>query len=318
MGKRILEIGGILIILLSLLIFLSLYTYSPLDPSLNSSGISPEFPIQNRVGAVGGYVSDFLLQAIGYSSFLLPLIGILIGARFILHLKISNFLFRLIGFIFILLTISTMIRIIRPDLRYENLLGGGVFGEKAGAFLLAKFGIQGGLLICAALILISSLLMLQLFLIEMVKRAWLALTGRFNDLSSAMGSKYRKKVQEHEREQLRREMLEKHRAHREATPTSIPVESSSSEPSESELPARNAPPITKGGIGPRRAIQEELPFPELRKISGFKLPPLTLLDNPPKGNAIDEKEIQAKARLIESKFAEFGIEALSVPCIPVL
>ncbi|HEX3893205.1 MAG TPA: DNA translocase FtsK [Terracidiphilus sp.] len=65
---------GLVLALLSILLFLSLATYHPTDPSLNTATdlLLPR-AVQNWIGLLGASLSDMMLQALGISAFLLPL-----------------------------------------------------------------------------------------------------------------------------------------------------------------------------------------------------------------------------------------------------
>jgi S-DNA-T family DNA segregation ATPase FtsK/SpoIIIE len=62
---------GIVLLLVSLLLFLALATYHATDPSLNTA-TGTAMP-HNWIGLFGAYLSDLLLQALGITAFLLPL-----------------------------------------------------------------------------------------------------------------------------------------------------------------------------------------------------------------------------------------------------
>ena len=62
---------GMVLALVSLLLFLSLATYHASDPSLNTA-TGPAAP-HNWIGLFGAYISDLLLQSLGLTAFLLPL-----------------------------------------------------------------------------------------------------------------------------------------------------------------------------------------------------------------------------------------------------
>ncbi|MGB6870380.1 MAG: DNA translocase FtsK [Acidobacteriaceae bacterium] len=72
--RRLNELVGLLVLASAVLLFLSLASYHPTDPSFNTDGSGP---IRNWIGPAGAYTSDLLLQIEGISAFLLPL---LIGA----------------------------------------------------------------------------------------------------------------------------------------------------------------------------------------------------------------------------------------------
>ena len=67
--RRIAELVGILLIAISLLLFISLISYSPDDPNF----IFPENQqIENILGFRGSYIADIFFQSIGLVSFLIP------------------------------------------------------------------------------------------------------------------------------------------------------------------------------------------------------------------------------------------------------
>ena len=73
-NRRLNELVGLLVLACAVLLFLSLVSYRPTDPSLNTVGSGP---VRNWIGPAGAYLSDFFLQLEGLSTFLLP---ILLGA----------------------------------------------------------------------------------------------------------------------------------------------------------------------------------------------------------------------------------------------
>ena len=67
--NRLIEILGIFIILLGILLFISLISYSPEDPNF----IFPEnTEIKNILGFQGSFTSDLFFQSIGLISYLVP------------------------------------------------------------------------------------------------------------------------------------------------------------------------------------------------------------------------------------------------------
>jgi len=65
---------GLVVLLVSLLLFLALATYHASDPSLNTAA-DQTLPrvIHNWVGVFGSYLSDVLLQSLGLAAFLIPI-----------------------------------------------------------------------------------------------------------------------------------------------------------------------------------------------------------------------------------------------------
>jgi DNA segregation ATPase FtsK/SpoIIIE, S-DNA-T family len=65
---------GLLLLLVSLLLLLSLVTYHAADPSLNTSAdMALPHAARNWIGLFGAYLSDLLLQSLGITAFLLPI-----------------------------------------------------------------------------------------------------------------------------------------------------------------------------------------------------------------------------------------------------
>jgi S-DNA-T family DNA segregation ATPase FtsK/SpoIIIE len=65
---------GMVLTLVSVLLFLALATYHPTDPSFDTaSGANPAHAVQNWIGVFGASLSDFLFQAFGITVFLIPI-----------------------------------------------------------------------------------------------------------------------------------------------------------------------------------------------------------------------------------------------------
>ena len=68
--NRLMEILGIIILILGILLFTSLISYSPEDPNF----IFPEnTEIKNILGFQGSYISDLFFQSIGLIAYLIPI-----------------------------------------------------------------------------------------------------------------------------------------------------------------------------------------------------------------------------------------------------
>ena len=67
-NKRLNELIGLLTLTAAILLFLSLVSYRPTDPSFNTVGGfgSAGRPAHNWIGLIGAWVSDLLLQDHGF------------------------------------------------------------------------------------------------------------------------------------------------------------------------------------------------------------------------------------------------------------
>ena len=82
--KRITEFFGLIIIILSLLIFISLISYSPNDSNFI---ISYTNNFQNLLGFRGSVVSDFLFQSIGLMAYFIPFTLLFSGTNVLIYKK---------------------------------------------------------------------------------------------------------------------------------------------------------------------------------------------------------------------------------------
>jgi len=65
---------GVLLLLVSLLVLLSLATWHASDPSLNTATEATlPHAVHNWVGLFGAWMSDLLLQSLGLTAFFIPL-----------------------------------------------------------------------------------------------------------------------------------------------------------------------------------------------------------------------------------------------------
>ena len=89
LSKRIIEIIGLLIVLLSIFLLLSLYTYTPEDPNFI---FSENTKIHNLFGFYGSIISDLFLQSFGIISFLFCATVFFTGILIIRYKKLENIL----------------------------------------------------------------------------------------------------------------------------------------------------------------------------------------------------------------------------------
>ena len=106
--KRVAEISGIFLICISILIFLSLISYSPEDPNFI---FTENTEIKNILGFRGSYISDLFFQSIGLVAFLTCLTIFFTGINLIINKKfliiIENFFYLVVYTIFGSLFFST-------------------------------------------------------------------------------------------------------------------------------------------------------------------------------------------------------------------
>ncbi len=95
--KRLIEVTGAILVVISILLFLSLFSYSAEDPNFIYSNNQK---INNILGFKGSFISDFLFQSIGLMSFLFSTSIFFTGINIIVK---KNLLVILENFFFIIL-----------------------------------------------------------------------------------------------------------------------------------------------------------------------------------------------------------------------
>ena len=92
---RLNEALAVVYLIAGLFILLSLVSYHPFDPSLNTStGLTKP---GNLTGRVGAGLSDFLLQSLGLAAYAVPLLVLLLGWNWIQSKPIDTPWVRLLG-----------------------------------------------------------------------------------------------------------------------------------------------------------------------------------------------------------------------------
>ncbi len=151
------EVVGILLVALGIFIFLGLVSYAPMDPSFFSYTSLKVREIHNWMGIVGAYASSLLFQGFGFSSFLIPFVLIVFAISFILRWEWKYILVKLVGWLAILLTTSSLLslwlKIPRPD-----FLVGGFIGEMISRSLVRYFNRPGATILLIVCLILSFVL----------------------------------------------------------------------------------------------------------------------------------------------------------------
>ncbi len=95
--RRLFELIGVILVLISIYLFLSLYSYSPEDPNFI---FNENTEIKNLLGIKGSLISDIFFQSLGFISFLIPLTILFTGINIAKNKKpiiiIENIFFSII------------------------------------------------------------------------------------------------------------------------------------------------------------------------------------------------------------------------------
>jgi S-DNA-T family DNA segregation ATPase FtsK/SpoIIIE len=94
------------------LLFLSLISHSWSDPSFNSTGFGGVNKTHNWIGPVGAYISDLLIQAIGVSGYVFPVLVGVVAWRIYQSESLRPSVRRVSGFVLFVASLSTLTKLI--------------------------------------------------------------------------------------------------------------------------------------------------------------------------------------------------------------
>jgi DNA segregation ATPase FtsK/SpoIIIE, S-DNA-T family len=144
---------GLVLLLVSLLLLLSLATYHAADPSLNTAA-NPAAPhaVQNWIGLFGAWLSDLLLQALGLTAFFLPLWLGGIGWTWMHSRPGGSAWLRWTGTVLALVFVPAVLGLLPWHLRWLHVVPiEGVVGRLMAGLLVTYLNIQGAWLVAAVL-----------------------------------------------------------------------------------------------------------------------------------------------------------------------
>jgi DNA segregation ATPase FtsK/SpoIIIE, S-DNA-T family len=156
-NRRLNELIGFLLCVSALLLFLALASYSPLDPSLNSASIlTGSHAARNWIGILGAYLSDLVLQFWGVGSFLLPVLMVIMGARWFRSRAVQSPIAKTLGAIWLLLFVPALLAILPGHLRWMGSIPiEGLVGRIVGDVLIRYLNVAGAYIVCTTVLAVA-------------------------------------------------------------------------------------------------------------------------------------------------------------------
>jgi S-DNA-T family DNA segregation ATPase FtsK/SpoIIIE len=347
LSRRTSEFTGVALFAGALIWLIALVTHEPSDPVwFFTAGDS--HAAANFVGLVGAFLSEASLQMFGYASFVVPALLAVAGWNFFWCRQLDAAYTKAIsaGVFFGCLSALLALVIGNDELNGRTFRAGGYVGEWIADMCSAYLNRPGAIIVVLTLLTLAIIMATQFSL----GRTFAAgINGVISLASRGVGS-FRAWREERRREAERREVIAKHTKKNGAASAADaraaiaagraarkererPVEDPDDEP---QLEAPPAPPRRRQAVEPpavapsardsrARVITPSLPLDEVdptartpveRRMSGFTLPPLSLLDAPKAERKIDERELMEGARLLEEKCREFSVEGTVVQIHP--
>ena len=297
------DVIGIILILISVFVFISLISYDSQDPSWTNTGWADaqpsELKIHNAIGKTGAYLSDAVIQLFGFVSFLFSITLFYLGIQCFFSHEERRLLLKSLAGLFLILVFSSLLSVIFgvTSWRGAEIQAGGLIGKLISSGLIRIFSHVGTLLILFALLILFFILATKIPISVIIKF--------FSDSFQFIFKEVRIKVTHYRRsrikERMRKKVVEKYAPPKEEKKTKKP-----------KLRKRKIkgipepePALTKPSPVP---LQEKYLFPEMEKKTDYNYPPFTLLDPGKEFEKIDKDELLEKKHRIEEKLAEFRVE----------
>ncbi|BBB32883.1 DNA segregation ATPase FtsK/SpoIIIE, S-DNA-T family [Thermotomaculum hydrothermale] len=171
MTKILDDIVAFVLIFIACIVFLSLISFSPSDPSLFTSDTVSKLYSNNLIGTFGANLSAILINMFGYASYLIVLFFLALSYLIFKHGLNPVKIFSFLGvFIIELISFATVLSLFLSDILFidtkftgkEYTSAGGIIGNKLQGILLPEFNFWGTLILILALIVITLIISLKL------------------------------------------------------------------------------------------------------------------------------------------------------------
>jgi len=336
-NRRLNELVGLLMCVSTLLLFLALVSYSPLDPSWNSASVlTGSHAARNWIGIVGAYTADAVLQFFGVGAFLLIIFPTMLGARWFRSLKVQSPLAKSLGGIWLMMFVPALLALLPGQLRWMHLIPiEGLLGRVVGDFLIHYLNVVGAYIVCATVLAVA-LYLSTAFSFSAIQ-LWAPTRFAF---VTAVWNRYKDWKQERLRKRQQKE-LEQRRISKPVVKTQLiqtrpnsgmmqasseprrtGIERMMAEEEASKSPAKSAtggilaeslasPAAGEAEADPEvteRGDSGHKPKTTMPRIAGgYKLPSSSLLQRPDEQQAVDADELKLLAQVLTEKYAEFEI-----------
>ena len=277
------EIYGIILFFLVIFTLISLLSYSPADPSINTAKAAER--IHNLFGIVGAYVSGFLIGLFGLGAFWMPILLLLASIQFFGNHPNRAIIATLIGGTILVVVTGSLLAVKKSHFIIfgSKYLAGGLVGDLLKSFLITYANTTGSIIILILLWIIGFILATGFSLIAFGMRIR-NLVKVFGDRLKTLYLKYK-------------ERKEKAKRRSQVDPAKI------AERARKIKIRQTAPKPKKAVPAPKQEV-----FDFMRSGKGYLPPPFKVLDDPDDPPASSDKEnLRMQSQLLEKKLEDFGV-----------
>jgi S-DNA-T family DNA segregation ATPase FtsK/SpoIIIE len=297
------ELSGIILILISLFLLISLISYDSQDPSW-ASATSTAAKVNNFGGKAGASTAEVLLQALGYSSFLIPFALIYLGLQIIFPREHKRLFSQILEILVIVLILSALLFTLFQDVNWRGarIAAGGFAGSILASFFIQYFNHLGTILILVGLLILTFILFTHLSIGKTLQFFSKIARFVFKEVRIRI-TRYKKAKR---KEKMKRKVIEKY-----AAPQPEEDKKTEKKPWERGKKKKEKKAPKKAPLvhppAPSPPVERPL-FPEMEKKGDYNYPPFNLLDRGKESEQIDKNELYEKKIAIEEKLREFRIE----------
>jgi len=328
LSRRVSEVVGVALFASALIWLIALASYDPNDPVWFFSTGTQEVPA-NFVGRVGAFLAELSFQLFGYGSYLIPALIVVAGWHYFWCREIDAIYTKMVGAALALACTSAFMSLAlgSVDLGERPFRAGGYLGDFVARWMTEYLSRMGSIIVILALLFASVILATQFSF----GRLFALMFGAVGSAFERAWQSFRTWIDDRRRARQRRDVIAKHAKKGTATPEVL--KAAAERAARPEPPAarskprvadehedeeddeeRATPPIVQKRAN-KLPIAAPLPLPDPeprapaeRRLSGYTLPPPSLLDPAKAERKIDERELMESARLLEEKCREFAVE----------
>jgi len=308
---------GIAILSFSLFAIVSLVTYSPADPSMNTS-FSTKINVTNSGGLVGAYISDGLIQLFGSGAFFFPLITLVLGWAFVRGKEFHHWPLRLVSGVFFLIGLCALSSIqLDTDPVFKNSVQvGGLTGEALGRFLVMWFSTIGATIFLATILFASLLAMTGATVNSVLDSSGRVMGTGIGKLLWLIGNS--KKVCREWIDSVCKAFKKFKEESEEIIETSEPLIITRGKTHEIERELPIDPIIVPRKMKKNEGFVINENYAPKSESDNYKIPSINLLNDPLPIEDSDKlkEEILVSSSILERKLADFGVEGKVLQVLP--
>ncbi|MGH9448264.1 MAG: DNA translocase FtsK 4TM domain-containing protein, partial [Terriglobia bacterium] len=279
--------------------------------------------VQNWIGVVGSYTADALLQALGWTAFLIPLMFFIVGGRWIFLRPLAAPRTKIFGAALLMGSLAAVLELVPRVPRVFGVIhGSGLAGYVLAAGLVRTLNPLGGIVVAGA-IFVSSLFLVTTFSFSSTGKF---LGAAYTELAEPLERRWSNWRSRREKLRLQRRMARERVLGKEPVvsgraiaPVAAPSAERPAAKASQQLPIASPALIEPEEEEPPPVVMAQVRAQERERGRGagpqiaanaqhkYKLPSTALLRPPDDQQGIDERELKERALQLTNKFAEFGV-----------